>query len=270
MLLSDLERALLLSIKAAGALQVGYFITDNATATRNQVKRLTGIECDAEWADVAEAFWALLARRMIYVGGARSFGGCSVWLTERGQTAVATEDYNPDDRNAYMRRLLASAPATSATVQQYLVEALKTYEQECYLASAVMLGAAAEETTLEVAASFVKWKGKEAENLATILNNPRQFYVYKLQEFEKRLKASKGEIPQELAENLELQITAVLQLVRLTRNDAGHPTGRRIDRTDCYQNLILYANTHQKLHRLKQYFENPTMNAYDPATRARC
>jgi hypothetical protein len=105
---------------------------------------------------VAEAFWGLLARRMFYVGGARSFGGCSVWLTQKGQRALSAEDYNPDDRNSYMRRLLECAPATSATVQQYLLEALQTYEQECYLASAVMLGGAAEETTLDIAESFVK------------------------------------------------------------------------------------------------------------------
>ena len=210
MLSSDLERTLLLAIKAAGALQIGYFITDNAAAVRNQIRALTGIECDVQWSQVAEAFWGLLARRMIYVGGARSFGGSSVRLTKRGLHALSNEDYNPDDRNSYMQRLLKDAPATSATVQQYLLEALQTYEQECYLASAVMLGGAAEETTLEVAASFVKWKGKEAENLATILDNPRQFYVYKLQEFEKRLRVARREIPQEFAENLELQITAVL------------------------------------------------------------
>ena len=174
---------------------------------------------------------------------------------KEGSTRAEQRDYNPDDRNSYMQRLLKDAPATSATVQQYLLEALQTYEQECYLASAVMLGGAAEETTLEVAASFVKWRGKEAENLATILDNLRQFYVYKLQEFEKRLRVARREIPQEFAENLELQITAVLQLIRVTRNDAGHPTGRRIDRTDCFQNLVICANAHQKLHRLKAYFD---------------
>ena len=89
MLSSDLERTLLLAIKAAGALQIGYFITDNAAAVRNQIRALTGIECDVQWSQVAEAFWGLLARRMIYVGGARSFGGSSVRLTKRGLHALS-------------------------------------------------------------------------------------------------------------------------------------------------------------------------------------
>lgn len=251
----DLEKLILRAIAAAGAVQVGYFITDNSTALQNQIKALVGVPCDANWGEVSEAFWALVARRFIYVGGARSFGQCSVWLTERGRKALTDEEFNPEDETGYMRRLLSAAPTTSATVQQYLIEALKSYEQECYLASAVMLGAAAEDTTLQVATSFVLWRGESAENLRTILENPRQFYVYKLQEFDKRLRVAKAEIPQEFSENLELNITTVLQLIRLTRNDAGHPTGKQIDRQDCHQNLVVYANAHQKLHRLKGFFE---------------
>src|SRR5947207_7041157 len=144
---------------------------------------------------------------------------------------------------------------TSDTTKQYLREALKSYEQECFLASSVMLGVAAEDTSLAVAASFVVWQGKPAANLKAILANPKQFYVYKLQEFEKRLIAAKGSIPPNLSENIELNITTILQLIRLTRNDAGHPTGRRVDQEDCYQNLVVYANAHRKLHRLKVYFD---------------
>jgi hypothetical protein len=203
----------------------------------------------------AQAFWELIARRLIFVGGDRTFSNCHVWLTERGQRAANGEEFNPDDPARYMERLLAAAPGTSDTTKQYLKEALKSYEQECFLASSVMLGVAAEDTSLDVAASFVAWQGKPADNLKAILANPKQFYVYKLQEFEKRLTAAKGSIPPNLSENIELNITAILQIIRLTRNDAGHPTGKRVDREDCYQNLVIYANAHRKLHQLKDYFD---------------
>ncbi len=187
----DIEKLILRAIAAAGALQVGYFITDNSTALQNLIKALVGVPCDASWGEFSEAFWALVARRSVYVGGARSFGQCTVWLTEKGRKALTDE----------------------------------------------------------------LWRGESAENLRTILENPRQFYVYKLQEFDKRLRVAKAEIPQEFSENLELNITTVLQLIRLTRNDAGHPTGKPIDRQDCHQNLVVYANAHQKLHRLQGFFE---------------
>src|SRR5438270_12881238 len=152
-----------------------------------------------------------------------------------------------------MERLLEAAPRTSETTKRYLREALKSYEQECFLASSVMLGVAAEGTSLDVAASFVSWQGRPAHKLKATLENSKQFYVYKLQQFEARLIAARGSIPPDLSENIEPNITTVLQLIRLTRNDAGYPTGRRIDAEDCYQNLVVYANSHRTLHRLKDY-----------------
>jgi len=250
----EIENSILQLLKATGGQQIGYFIIGDASALRRLIKQLVGVEHHDDWAGFAEAFWALLARQLIFVGGARSINECMVWLTERGKKAAGGEEFNPDDSTRYMQRLLQAAPATSATAQQYLREALKSYEQECFLASSVMLGGAAEDTTLDVATSFVSWQGKSAERLKEVLENPRQFYVYKLQEFEKRLTAAKGSIPPELSENLELNITTVLQLIRLTRNDAGHPTGKQIDREECHQNLVVYANAHRKLHRLKDFF----------------
>jgi len=208
-----------------------------------------------EWVVFSQAFWELIARRLIFVGGDRTFSNCRVLLTERGQRAADGEEFNPDHPARYMERLLAAAPGTSDTTKQYLKEALKSYEQECFVASSVMLGVAAEDTTLDVAASFVAWQGKPAKNLKDILENPNRFYVYKLQEFEKRLTAAKGAIPSNLSENIELNITAILQIIRLTRNDAGHPTGKRVAPEDCYQNLVIYANAHRKLHQLKDYFD---------------
>lgn len=98
-------------------------------------------------------------------------------------------------------------------------------------------------------------KANPGDNLTALLENPSQFYVYKLQQFEKRFTTAKGSHTPDLSENIELNITTVLQLIRLTRSDAGHLTGRRVDQEDCYQNLVVYANAHRKLHRLKDYFD---------------
>jgi hypothetical protein len=252
----EAQTVILRLLKANPGLQIGYLMNSDARALGTLIRSKLGIEVPTpRWDVFSQAFWELIARRLIFVGGDRSFSQFTVHLTERGLRAANGEEFNPDDPTRYMERLLEAAPRTSDTTKQYLREALKSYEQECFLASSVMLGGAAEDTTLDVAASFVSWQGKPADNLKTILENPRQFYVYKLQEFEKRLTAAKGSIPQNLSENIELNITTILHLVRLTRNDAGHPKGRRVDQQDCYQNLVVYANAHRKLHELKDYFD---------------
>jgi hypothetical protein len=132
---------------------------------------------------------------------------------------------------------------------------LKSFEQECYLASAVMLGVAAEACMLETADVFVKWSGKPAEKLKQMLENPRTFYVAKLEGFQKSLAAAKGSLPPELSDNLDLDVTAVIQLIRLTRNDAGHPTGRQIDREDAFNHLVIYARANKRLYDLIDFFK---------------
>ena len=155
-----------------------------------------------------------------------------------------------------MRRLLRDAPRTSAVVQLYLGESLKSLEQECYLSSAVMLGVAAEACMLEAADAFVKWSGTPARNLKAMLENARTFYVVKLEEFQKRLAAAKGSLPAELSDNLDLDVTAVLQLIRLTRNEAGHQTGRQIDRQDAFDHLVIYARANKRLYELMNFFNS--------------
>jgi hypothetical protein len=256
---AEAQVAILRLLKVQGPVQIGYFISGDARALADLIRnRLQRQITTPPWAIFSQAFWELIVRRLIFVGGDRMFNQCSVLLTERGERAADGEEFNPDDPTRYMERLLAAAPRTSDTSKQYLREALRSYEQECFLASSVMLGGAAEETSLAVAASFVSWQGAPANKLKAILENPKHFYVYKLQQFETRLIAARGFLPPDLSENIELNVTTILQLIRLTRNDAGHPTGRRIDQEECYQNLVVYANAHRKLHRLKDYFDQPS------------
>ena len=49
--------------------------------------------------------------------------------------------------------------------------------------------------------------------------------------------------------------TAVLQLIRLIRNDAGHPTGRQIDREDAFNHLAIYARANKRLYALMRFFK---------------
>ena len=97
-----------------------------------------------------------------------------------------------------------------------------------------------------------------------MLENPRTFYVAKLEEFQKRLTAAKGQLPSVLSDNLDLNVTAVLQLIRLTRNDAGHPTGRQIDHQDAFDHLVIYARANKRLYELMGFFKSSKSTAAAP------
>lgn len=232
---------------------------------RARVKSQVHVDFQVEWFEVNKAVWALIARRLAWIAMFESSPHeWRVELTERGKAAANSEAVNPDDPLGYMRRLLRDAPTTSDVVQLYLRESLKSFEQECYLASAVMLGVAAEACMLEAADAFVKWSGTPARNLKAMLENPRTFYVAKLEEFQKRLTAAKGQLPSVLSDNLDLNVTAVLQLIRLTRNDAGHPTGRQIDHQDAFDHLVIYARANKRLYELMGFFKSSKSTAAAP------
>lgn len=205
---------------------------------------------------IYQAVWALISRELVWLNMAGH--SSPLWrfaLTDRGRRLAVHEEPNPDNGTEYMDRLLRSSPDTSEVVKMYLKEALLSYAESCYLASTVMLGVAAEASMLDAAADYVQWAGKKADKLREHLENSRTFYVVKLQEFQKRLAVDRPSFANDLADSLDLDVTAVLQLIRLTRNDAGHPTGKKIDREDCFSRLSIYASVHKKLHALRAFFQ---------------
>jgi hypothetical protein len=225
---------------------------------RKVAKSRTETDFEVEWFAVNEAVWSLVARRLAWIEIDQAHPmAWFVQLTERGKAAAGSEAVNPDDPLGYMRRLLQAAPATSDVVQLYLRESLKSFEQECYLASAVTLGVAAEACMLETANAFVNWSGESARKLRQMLESPRTFYVAKLEGFQKCLAVARGSLlSPELSDNLDLDVTAVLQLIRVTRNDAGQPIGRQIDREDAFNHLVIYARANKRLYDLIGFFKS--------------
>ena len=194
-----------------------------------------------------EAVWALVARRLAFIAMNETWSGdWKLTLTAKGH-AVADGT----------QRLLEAAPTTTETVRLYLEESLHAFVEECYLSSAVMLGVAAEAATLEISDAFTLWAGRSADQLRAHLANRKTFYIAKLEEFQKRLAVAKPQIPGELSDSLDLYVNSVLQLIRITRNEAGHPTSRRLDRDECFNNLVVYAGVHKRLYLLKNFFLNP-------------
>jgi hypothetical protein len=248
----------LLKLLKAGPFLLGHLVLPQTNdQLRARVRSQTQVDFEVEWAEVNEAVWGLVVRRLAWIATyAANPNDWYVQLTERGKAAAESEAVNPDDPLGYMRRLLQVAPSTSDVVQLYLRESLKSFEQDCYLASAVMLGVAAEACMLETADAFVNWSGEPAKKLRQMLESTRTFYVAKLEAFQKCLAAAKGLLPRELSDNLDLDVTAVIQLIRLTRNDAGHPTGRQIDREDAFNHLVIYARANKRLYDLMGWFKD--------------
>lgn len=210
---------------------------------------------------IMEAVWSLVAKRMVYVDYSQSASSnWKIHLTERGREAARDSTLNPDNVPAYLRRVVADIPALTTIPRFYLDEALRAYSNECYTASTMMLGVAAEATFYDVAVSFAAWLNNSSGSaLADVLAKPTTAYIQKFIEFQKRLAANKGHLLVHLQQNLDLNINSVLELLRLARNDVGHPTGVQVTRHDAFQYLVIFPGLAKRLYDLKAHFESSSL-----------
>ena len=196
------------------------------------------------------AVWSLISQGLAYIDYHQSApSNWTLRLTEAGIDAAQDGAVNPDNSGEYLERIKRIVPNTNKVVIQYAREAVTAYNARCYLASSVMLGVASEAAFIDMASSFGGWLHlpKERERFLTILENSRQNYITKFLEFRKRIEKYKTQIPDELSDGMALTLDSVLDLLRIYRNEAGHPTGKVVNRDDAFINLQMFARYLQNL-----------------------
>ena len=205
---------------------------------------------------IQQAIWALVSRGLAYLDMSQSAPeNWSLELTTAGAAVLRDERYNPDDPSGYLTDLYTAVPRLSAVAKVYIQDAVNSYYHQSYLASTVMLGVAAEAVFLDVAAAFATWiDGKTGQNLTRYLQDVKVAYIQRFEEFRKRLITASPQLPAQLSDGLDLQMNAVLDLLRANRNDAGHPTGIQLEREDCFVNLRIFARLAERMYALKSFF----------------
>ncbi|MET8145659.1 hypothetical protein ABZU32_35610 [Sphaerisporangium sp. NPDC005288] len=201
-----------------------------------------------------EALWGLLADGLIYLDPERQPASDN-WrwkLSERGRRAVEGGPWEPYDPEGYLRRLRRQVPDLHPIAYQYMQEALQSFNAGCYLACSVMLGVAAEQVFIRVAEAMVAALGDSAEKLRKELDNPKSSQNARFQALRARLEPLRNTLPDDLGDNLTMD--AVADLLRVTRNEAGHPRGRAVDEDTAYTHLQLAARYLGKMTALAEHF----------------
>jgi len=125
-----------------------------------------------------------------------------------------------------------------------------------------MLGVASEAAFLEMARAFADWlPEKEGGNLKDVIEGKRSNFINRFVEFRKRIDGHKHKLPDSLSDGMALTLDAVLDLLRINRNEAGHPTGKQLDRADAFINLQMFARYLEKMYRLKAFFETHSLTS---------
>jgi len=206
---------------------------------------------------VQEAVWSLVARGFAYIDYLQDNKfHWQVIITDAGRIAAKDEAPNPDNVELYIKQLRAKVPTISGTVEQYAREACMTYTTRCFLASSVMLGVASEAAFLEMAAAFAKWKHtQDGEAFGKVVDNPLRSLNDKFKQFRNRLDPNRKLLPRDLEDNLTITFDAILDLLRIARNDTGHPTGRNVSADDVRVHLVVFGAYVARIYSLKSVFD---------------
>lgn len=205
--------------------------------------------------EVWEALWGLVGDGLIYLDTARQGSGTDNWrwrLSADGQRVVKGGAWEPRDPDGYLERIRREIPDLDELVELYLTEALQSFNGRCYLATSVMLGVAAERAFLVMAASYAASSLAGAPAMAKELSKPRSNYFALWTEFRKRIEPVRQELPNGLGDALTLD--AIADLIRLTRNEVGHPTGRQIDEDTARVHLTIAPVYLRKMSLLAAHF----------------
>jgi hypothetical protein len=141
-------------------------------------------------------------------------------LTERGRETLRQLSRDPANAPGYLADLTKRARVNDLAMS-YLEEGLRTYNAVCWKATAVMVGAAAESLILELrdtlTAKLVKLKRTGSKDL-------QDWRIKRvLDGLQKELGAHKADMGDALGTASYSFWPAFTQVIRATRNEAGHP-----------------------------------------------
>jgi len=201
-----------------------------------------------------EVFWDLFREGVITLGINHQNSEFPFFRLTRFGKRIAEDAsvYFFHDVSSYETAVRRDIPDVHEVTLLYLKEAMQAFRAGCMLSATVMLGVAAEHDfgllleTLKTNPAHEKTFGK-AISERTLLG--------RFNAFTRVVTPMRKSLPAEIAENMETHLGGILSVIRTSRNDSGHPTGKIIEREQVYVLLHLFISYCKKLHQLRSYFQ---------------
>ena len=178
-------------------------------------------------------------------------------VTDYGKECLSADAIIPHDPDGYLKSLKQAVPSLDPTIEMYVSEALQAFLKGLMLSSTVMLGGASEKAFLILFDTYVHAIA-DPKRKAKFQGIQNSFIKTKFETFLQDFESVKKGLPKDLREDIDLQLTAIFSLIRITRNDVGHPSGRVIDRDLAYSNLRIFIPYVRRIYDLVTWFsQNP-------------
>jgi len=195
---------------------------------------------------------------LLFIGYGDSEGFPWFTLTAYGNECINKGELLPFDPNGYLVSLQSRVPGLDTVTMTYLREAISTFNRDFYLSASVALGVAAEALILRMIDSYIsaitdQQRRTNAENRYEGKQLRAQYGQFK-QDFA----SLRPTMPPELYGDFETHLDSVFQLIRVTRNDSGHPSGAVPERAVVMANLQAFPYFAKRVLAIVEHFKaNP-------------
>jgi len=200
-----------------------------------------------------EVFWGLFREGVITLGmddSNRQFPFFRV--SEFGRRLLEHQQaYFFHDVTTYEKVVRTEVPAIDDVTVLYLKEAMQAFRSGCILAATVMLGVATEHTFL-LLMDKIDQNHSHAQTFASV--GQQRTILQKVNKFKNILDQQSKALPPEIKEDLDTHFAGILSIIRNFRNQAGHPTGKIIDREQAYVLLQLFVPYCKKMYQLMDHY----------------
>lgn len=191
---------------------------------------------------------------LLFIGYGDNEGFPWLTLTTHGVECIKTGEMLPFDPNGYLVSVQSRVPGLDAVTMTYLREAVSTFNREFYLSASVALGVAAEALILRMIDSYIAafvdpQRKANAEKRYQGKQLRAQYGVFK-QDFA----SLRPSLPPELFGDFETHLDSIFQLIRVTRNDSGHPSGTVPERAVVAANLQAFPYFAKRVLAIENYF----------------
>lgn len=190
---------------------------------------------------VREVIWELAFQGVVVPGIDNGHQASLPWfkVTEWGKRCLEKGEYLPHDAGLFMERMRKEFPTLDTAIALYLTESLKCFRGATFVASAVMVGVAAEQMMLVLRKAV--YDALSSPEKKKRFDDDAQGQIKRVYDAVwKRLDPVREQMPERLRESVGVELAGVFELVRKTRNEAGHPTGRSIEREEAEALLLLF------------------------------
>lgn len=211
----------------------------------------------AEKALILEIVWSLIAQGVLMPGLDDSNQGWPfLRLTTYGRKCVEEDRVLPHDPDGFLADFRREIPRVDPTVLEYLTESLQCFIHGLQRAAAVMLGGASEQAILLMIESYANSiADANAKQKFSSAFEKTQSIFKKYELFERHFEGIKQRMPRELTDNVDSLLRGVFDMIRNSRNDAGHPAiGNSVNRDAVYSHLRLFTPYCKRVHDLIAWF----------------